>query len=302
MNPLYSQYKELLALTQLFLLRECSLQEQRMTDSQTYRFFQKLSSSQASQPSTKRTLIPTPPPAPAPAPALAPVPAKPPLHVKPLPPSSQEPLKEPYRPSSSETPPPTPTKTTSAKLVTEQPKQAFLNLEPLPAAQPIDCQQFRIILKEHFPHYPLTDHIPSDQRAKKVKNAWQMEQMIPPILILSFQEQEKQLNFLKNVAEAITRHGVPARVISGPKMERDKTWDQILKTAGLQLIIASDYGLYLLPELMKHYKESPRQAKHFLGEIPLLLLSDLSLYLKEPQLKPLLWRAICAECESLVRR
>ncbi len=63
----------------------------------------------------------------------------------------------------------------------------------------------------------------------------------------------------------------------------------------LRLVIASDYDLYLQPELMKVYREAPQQGKHYLNKTPLLLLSDLSLYLKEPQLKSLLWRAICNE-------
>ena len=66
-------------------------------------------------------------------------------------------------------------------------------------------------------------------------------------------------------------------------------------SSNLRLIIASDYGLYLQPKLMAYYREVTQQGKHFVNNIPLLLLSDLALYLKEPQLKSLLWRAICKE-------
>lgn len=173
--------------------------------------------------------------------------------------------------------------------------KAFL-LEPFQkhACQP-DFKEFWKTCPALFPDWKLSESIPSDSLAKKNKDAWLKNQEVPTVIILSFQENVQQLTFLKNIAHAITLRLAPTRIISASQIEKDNQWEAILKSAQLQLIISSDYGLYLQPQLMQHYKEIPGQSKHTLNNIPLLLLSDISLYLKEPQLKPLLWRAICNE-------
>jgi len=62
--------------------------------------------------------------------------------------------------------------------------------------------------------------------------------------------------------------------------------------------MTSDYGIYSLSELMKHYKEDNRHNKRFLNKVPLLLLPDVSVYLKEPLLKLSLWRSLCETLRS----
>jgi hypothetical protein len=46
---------------------------------------------------------------------------------------------------------------------------------------------------------------------------------------------------------------------------------------------------------MHFYKETPAQGTRTLGNIPLFLLPDLSLYLKDPLLKRSLWKALYRE-------
>ena len=149
--------------------------------------------------------------------------------------------------------------------------------------------------RQLLPDVRVNETIPEDAVALKVKNSWLNEQTIPPVVILSFRGEEKELAFLKNVAHAISLRLAPARVIQASKWEKENGWQAITHSPDLRLVIASDYDLYLQPELMKVYREAPLQGKHYLNKTPLLLLSDLSLYLKEPQLKSLLWRAICNE-------
>ncbi len=303
MNSLQEHYFKLVSLTQLFLLREFSLREKLTTNHETYLFLQKsVKSSHPSQelaPLEKKSLPPLLLASPKTAKkALIPSsssplpPQKPPPQPTPLPPQPAPP--EPYpEPTIPEPHPPTIIDRSHQKSR----YSALFSLEPLPALTPVDCQEFKHILKEQYPHYIFIDHIPSDTLAKKIKNTWQTEQTTPSVMILSFNDQDKSLVFLQSIAQAITRYFAPARIFSSAKIEQEKRWDLLLANPELRLIIASDYGLYSLPELMKHHKEIPQQARHFLNHIPLFLLSDLSLYFKEPQLKPFLWRAICKEFE-----
>lgn len=171
-------------------------------------------------------------------------------------------------------------------------------LESFSPQAPQDLTEFGKLYRQLFPEIPLIETIPNDSFAIKIKNAWVNEQTIPPVIILSFRNQDKELAFLKNVAQAITLRLAPARVISALNWEKEKGWEEILNSPDLKLFIACDYDLYLQPALMKVYQEAPQQGKHYLSKTPLLLLSDLSLYLKEPQMKSLLWRAICNEFAS----
>ena len=176
-----------------------------------------------------------------------------------------------------------------------EPKQRGLKLEPITVQAPHEVGELWKLHEQLFPDIPLVASIPKDTAALKVINAWRMEAVIPPVVILFFQSGEKEGIFLKNVAQAISLRLAEARVISFFQWEKERSLDELVNASHLRLIISTDYDLYLQPDLMKVYRESPQQGKHYLGRTPLLLLSDLSLYLKEPQLKSLLWRAICNE-------
>ena len=295
MKTLKQSYAELLNLTQLFLIREHSLQKFKVVDPTTLAFFQKKMKgsyqpfpkktvSHASFPSLPTTSMraTTMPPSPDPQPPQT-IPEPPPL--EPLPPATPP---EPVIPPSQ--PPAIQDKSTQTKL---------FSLEPLKASPPVrDPREFWKLCPTLFPDWALCETIPNDAIAQKNKNTWLRNQEISPVIILSFHDHEQYIAFLKNLAQAISLRLAPAQVLFAPKWEKENHWENILNAPQLRLIIASDYGLYLQPKLMHFYREIPQQSKHFLHQTPLLLLSDLSLYLKEPQLKPLLWRAICNEFAS----
>jgi len=169
------------------------------------------------------------------------------------------------------------------------------SLEPLTAISPQHSPEGWKFYQSLFPDWSLSEAIPNDKIALKNKNAWMKIQEATPVIILSFHDNEQQLTFLKNIAQAISLRLSSAQVISASQIEKENGWENLLNSPQLRLVIAGDYELYLHPKLMHVYREIPQHGRHFLGKIPLLLLSDLSLYLKEPQLKPLLWRAICNE-------
>ncbi len=301
MKSIKHGFAELLNLTQLYLLREYSLKEAKMVDPVTFGFFQNKMKSSFVLPSTKKV---RPPPLASMAPVQMPknslsattVPPSPdprPPETRPEPPPS-EPLPPPNQPEPLIPDPKPPA------IQDHSSKGKGFILEPMTSASSTkDYREFWKLCSTLFLDWILCETIPSDALAQKHKNAWLNHQTITPVIILAFHEEEKQLAFLKNIAQAISLCLAPTRVLSAQKLEKENCWENVLNSPHLRLIIACDYGLYLQPNLMRFYREIPQQSKHLLNQIPLLLLSDLSLYLKEPQLKPLLWRAICNEFASL---
>lgn len=311
MNSIKKCYAELLSLTQLFLLREYPLSDVKIVDPAVMAFFQKkmgsspplniaktthpISSSlqptlQSPQAPTRLT---TTPPSPDPRPPETRPEPIPPSKPDPIPPNPLPPPTQPEPPPSEPVQPPIMTQTNLNKTKSSS---KGLTLEPLSVpASSRDHRDFWNLFPSLFPELTLCESVPNDSMAQKFKNAWLKHQEIPSVVILSFHDGEKELAFLKNVAQAISLRLAPARVLSAPKLEKENSWETMLQSPNLHLMIASDYGLYLQPGLMRFYREVPQQGKHYLNHIPLLLLSDLSLYLKEPQLKSLLWRAICNE-------
>lgn len=327
MKSISDTYAELISLTQLYLLREHSLKEIKIVDPTIIDFFKirekktqtASTSKNIQQPTLNSTLKPNPTSTPTPSQSIRQHPNAPhtmtsrvsqqlpqsnssPLvsnaaHTESLPlqsevatPSPQTSL--PIQPQTPESPPSLQTPPSSQN---KEVKRKEFALEPLVAPPPQDHREWWDVSRSLFPQWNLHTSIPSDEIALKNKNAWLRKQEISPVVILSFQDNEQQLTFLKNIAQAITLRLAPAQVISATRIEKENGWENILNSTQLSLMIASDYGLYLHPKLRQFHREVPSQAKHFLNQTPLLLLSDLNLYLKDPQLKPLLWRAICNE-------
>lgn len=158
---------------------------------------------------------------------------------------------------------------------------------------PLNTQEFseiRAFFQTKMPGVQLVNQILDDKEAKDVALRWQA----PPaeICILSFNELPKEQAFLSNLSLAINRCLASAQVLSASKTEQEKGWEKLLKSSNLKLVIASNYNLHTLPELIKLYREDAT-GKHTLGDKPLYLLSDLSLYMQQPHLKATLWKALC---------
>lgn len=292
MEPLKERYHELLSLTQLFLLREHTLDEKLSAHPETAAFFHKKAPILASAPAEKKNFSVPPPQSIAP-PIRAIKTSSPPPEPSPQPPLPTPP--QPFPPSPSPEPPP--------KEPPPSPVQNELNkgkkflLEPLTTSPPAqNHREFWTFFKESFPSLALIESPPDDAVARKMKNRWQNKQVAFSVILLSFHQQDQQRSaFLKNIAQAISLHLAPAAVLSVAQLEKEKRWEKILNPSQLRLVIATDDDLYLHPDLMRYYQASSQQGRHLLNQIPLLLLSDLSLYFREPQLKSLLWRAICNE-------
>lgn len=158
-------------------------------------------------------------------------------------------------------------------------------------------EDMRAAMKKAAPMLKITDIIPSDAKAKKIKHAWKDQRHMPDIAILS--GPSMPLSFLQQVAKAIDLYFFPCRVIDVGPLETSGSWDALLQTPHLKLIISPDATLWNCKQLMRHYHEIPHKKERFLGKIPLLLLPDPNMYLKDQALKRSLWNLLCHMLQPL---
>lgn len=169
--------------------------------------------------------------------------------------------------------------------------------EPLPEAPPkpipLDFSTVRNVLSIVAPELAILNDIPSDITARKIAERWKTKNQTAPISILVYQEPPEQRNLLEEMALALDVYFGPAKIVNAESIEKEKQWEAFLSVADLKMIIVCDYTLWQLNGLMQFYKETPAQGTRILGNVPLFLLPDLSLYLKDPLLKRSLWKALC---------
>lgn len=291
------RYRELLSLAQLYLLQEYSLSDRILAESASYHYFRDYVAKR------QGNKTPVSPAAPQPAPPPPKQSLAPPIPL-PQPPTPKPPVAAPVAPSQESQsnvaimavpkrpplPAPPPVPLSEAKKPPKE-KTAFA-LEVSPKPDPMSFDELRKLAAERLPGLAIVDNVPDDSEARRLARAWDQKTEIPHVLILSFDEAPKPRAFLNNLAKALHVHGVDAQVIRAAKIEQDQAWEGFLQSDQLKLVIASSYGIDALPNLAKHYREAAKQARHFLGDVPLLLLSDVAFYLREPTLKPSLWSAI----------
>lgn len=181
-------------------------------------------------------------------------------------------------------------KNEEVKLSAEKPNDFIILEKPLKAE--ISFEKLKSLIEEVSPSYPIASFVPSDEKAKMISLGYKLKKKTADITILSFKESPQGELFLKNLALALDICFMSAKVISALEIESENKWDVLLAEEDLKLIIACDYSIWELPRLLPHYKEVPSKNEHFLGEVPLFLLPDVSLYLKEPLLKKSLFTAL----------
>lgn len=200
----------------------------------------------------------------------------------PLPPT---PVMSPLKPKVVEDPPP------PAPPKVEKKKDKTLELHPPTKPVPSHTNRIGVLLKSIAPELFLHETPLPDEKAKRVKNAWNEKSLVPEIPIL-FQGSYYR-SFLENLAKAISLTFAPSRVIEMTSFEQEKKWDLFLESPKLKFILCPDHLIFSSKELLPFYKENPGQKTRFLASIPLLLLPDLALYYKDPYLKRSLWNVLC---------
>lgn len=175
----------------------------------------------------------------------------------------------------------------------QKPHAPILPLEP---KAPLDFSFLRKLLSIAAPKFAILNDIPSDATARKIAERWKTKNQTAPLSILIFQEPPEQRALLEEIALALDIYFSPAKTVDAETIEKEKQWDAFLSVADLKMVIVCDYTLWQLGGLMHFYKEVPAQTTRTLGNVPLFLLPDLSLYLKDPSLKRSLWKALCQKC------
>jgi hypothetical protein len=190
-------------------------------------------------------------------------------------------------------------KTTSLKegeISSSHPSERKMSEAPPPMRDSGGIKQFRVILEKIAPTVKIFDAIPSDALAKQLSNRWKTKNQSAPISILSSGELPQHKALLKEIATALDVYFGPARIIDADPIEKEKQWKLFLSSEGLKRIVICDSTLWQLVALRQFYKETPGSEIRMLENIPVFLLPDLSLYLKDPQLKRFLWKALCSKC------
>lgn len=164
---------------------------------------------------------------------------------------------------------------------------------PALSLEGLDTASMKAVFGKIFPNIPLVFSIPSDLEAKKIASSWKTKNKTAPISIITFGEPKEQKQLLQQIAKAINVHFGSCKLVEAETIEKEKQWLTFLESTDLKWIIICDHSLWQLSNLMSFFKENPAQNSKMLGNTPLFLLSDLSLYLKDPSLKRSLWKALC---------
>lgn len=171
----------------------------------------------------------------------------------------------------------------------EQPrKKNVIELKPLHTTSITTSNDVLKHFQKANPHLFIHESIPNDREAKLKKNAWKITSRLIDIPIFTSQEMHKYLPFLKNLAKAIDYTFAPSRVIEIDHLERKNVWQTLLNPQYIRCILCPDLVLWASPHLASYY----HQKEGCLGEIPVMLLPDLKLYLKDPLLKRSLWQML----------
>jgi hypothetical protein len=225
----------------------------------------------------------------------------------PIPPQKQKNLSIPSFKKPLNTPPlPTP-----AKIKTSLKKPSFKNIQkddivkedfitlekPIKAAS--SFYEVKKIILKNSSNLKILENTLDDKIAREIETSWKIKNKKINIAILSFEETSKKFLLLKNLSSAINTYFPNTKLVSALELENENKWNTFLSLNTLKLIIACDYSIWSLKNLIKHYREIPSTKEIFLKQTPLFMLPDLSLYLKEPILKKSLWISILKKIKNL---
>lgn len=152
-------------------------------------------------------------------------------------------------------------------------------------------------LKKVAPTFKLRETVLNDADAKNIGTLWKEHIQDIQVAIIAFSERDQELQFLQNVAKAISTHLAPAQVISGTRFEKEKKWD-LLISMNLKLILAPDLSAWKGTDLATHYRLNTTTQKESLETTPLIIFNPISSYLQNPASKKELWTTICSLVSS----
>lgn len=154
-------------------------------------------------------------------------------------------------------------------------------------------KEMRALVQRAAPNFRLRETVLDDAVAKQPAAAATLQ-----AALISYGEKDQSLLFLTHLAQAIDICLIPAELIDGQKMEKEKKWEGLLQTSSLKWVIAPCRMIGKSPELTRHYREIPATSERFLGNVPILFLSPIADYFKNPGLKRDLWKTLCQILKS----
>jgi hypothetical protein len=184
-------------------------------------------------------------------------------------------------------PPPPPPEPLPKPLPKVEPKPIVLEA-PKPSVTSLSS--IETLLRKTAPDLKIHQEVPSDEKARRVKEGYKSQQNIPDIPLLYSDPKDRP--FLLNLAKAIETHYAPCHPVEMTFFEKERTWDFFLKSPHLKFILIPDMALWNSLDLMRYFKETPSTGARTLGTIPLLLIADPKLYQTDPNLKRSLWHMI----------
>jgi hypothetical protein len=295
----------LVSLTQKYLLQEHGVQDRLMTDRETYLHFRNEAMSQ------KRQDEPAPKPPTRVSPAHAPriAPAAPIVSALPAPPAPQPPQPQQVAvtavsspPSPKPPSPPAPPKmqySPAIENIVPSPKPQELvvpeeiALEPMSAPANTDFASMRACVTKLFPHYSLTNEIPSDSEAKRLSCLWKQDPThTAAVALFSLNPQKAEKDLLTRLSEAIHQRLAPSALCIASRIEETEKWLHLIaQNTALKLILITPSHLKAAPQLHRQYRNEGNH--HFLGRVPLHFMEETERYIQDPQEKALLWQTLC---------
>ncbi len=119
---------------------------------------------------------------------------------------------------------------------------------------------------------------------------------MPDVLIVTVNETSAETTFLHSVAKAIRERLCSAEVISAALIEQKWSWNIVLSGGKAKMIIMNDNSVKKLKTLAKQIHSSAGMP--FVGNVRLLPLQKVSLYIDDKERKTTLWRTICQELKK----
>ncbi len=278
----YSLFQDLVNDTKKFLQQESLSVKEFLISSKELSFFPKASAPVKKKPLTK-TALSAPPKL-----ALKESIAAEPVKIAPKPITTFKEEKQQQKPTVQESP-----KEASVK------KEEFLALIPLEKMHYHQNPEIKRILQKIAPDLELLDEIPDDSKAILKKEAWKHKKRVAEILILTKQTDEVQLAFLQNIVAALEVRFTSSALFSMQGIKSAKDFEAVFPSS-VKLIIAIERELLDFVHLLSQYKQIPSQGKSFLGEIPVLFIKPLHVYLDDPENKRLLWKLLCQKVSEIL--
>jgi hypothetical protein len=179
-------------------------------------------------------------------------------------------------------------------------KEVGFELAPIEKvkAAPSAPSGMRDVLARLAPGLKLSAEPLDDARARQIGAGWKVRAENLVVAVISFGEKGGDLEFLKNLSQAISTHLAQCQLIDGEEMEKGKRWPFFLESPNLKWIVAPRCDISKWPEYAQILRHLPASNESFLGKIPLLHLTAPTEYQKNPALKKSLWATLCQTLKS----